>query len=319
MSTSFPTSLDDFTNPSGSQSLASGGHSQLHSDLNDAVEAIQAKVGVDASAVVTSHDYLLAQLAGNLLLGAGEVSVTDAVEATIGRMHVCSGTAADYTVTLPAAAGNANKLIGFRMSPLLTRFVTLVGYDEPGTGTGSIDHASSRVLWANESAILFCDGADWFKVAGKSRPMACGIYLSGGHQTGVTSGTVVKAALNAVDFDTTGLMADTLNNRIVCRRPGLYRVSGAIKIGGTTGGTGLNANASRAVTRLMANGSAAAFAEGECSGLTGGFPTSFTAKDNAWVAGDYFELKGFQNSGSDGHFYGFDHITQLTAVEVPQW
>ncbi len=60
MTTNFPTSLDSLTNPTGANDLddAVGGrtHSQQHADLNDAVEALQAKVGATDSAVVGSID-----------------------------------------------------------------------------------------------------------------------------------------------------------------------------------------------------------------------------------------------------------------------
>lgn len=294
MSTSFPTSLDDFTNPSGSQSLASGGHSQLHSDLNDAVEAIQAKVGVDASAVVTSHDYLLAQLAGNLLLGAGEVSVTDAVEATIGRMHVCSGTAADYTVTLPAAAGNANKLIGFRMSPLLTRFVTLVGYDEPGTGTGSIDHASSRVLWANESAILFCDGADWFKVAGKTIPLTAIAAPSG--TTAVNALTNTRIVLNTSVSDPSTRMVDTSGGSIGVKRSGTYKATAQVRYNNT-------ASAAPRLTGGMWRTRSAVTTEwiilGETVGTaSGGYTIVQTNVLVPMLAADTYDLYAWHNAGA---------------------
>ncbi len=46
MAISFPTSLDNFTNPSSGNTLDSPSHSLQHSDINDAVEAMQRKVGV---------------------------------------------------------------------------------------------------------------------------------------------------------------------------------------------------------------------------------------------------------------------------------
>lgn len=46
MAINFPTSLDNFTNPSSGNTLDSPSHSLQHSDLNDAVEAMQRKVGV---------------------------------------------------------------------------------------------------------------------------------------------------------------------------------------------------------------------------------------------------------------------------------
>jgi hypothetical protein len=46
---SFPTSLDNFTNPSSGNTLDSPSHSLQHSDINDAVEALEAKLGIGAS------------------------------------------------------------------------------------------------------------------------------------------------------------------------------------------------------------------------------------------------------------------------------
>lgn len=49
MSTLFPTAFDNFTNPSGSDATNATvrTHSQQHGDLNDAVEAIQLRLGID--------------------------------------------------------------------------------------------------------------------------------------------------------------------------------------------------------------------------------------------------------------------------------
>jgi len=64
MASNFPSSLDTFTNPSSTDAMDSVSvpHATQHSDLNDAVEALQAKVGVDSSAVTSSLDYKVAQL-----------------------------------------------------------------------------------------------------------------------------------------------------------------------------------------------------------------------------------------------------------------
>ena len=57
MATGFPSSLDALTNPLSTDALTSPSHADQHADVNDAVEALQAKVGVTASAVTTSLDY----------------------------------------------------------------------------------------------------------------------------------------------------------------------------------------------------------------------------------------------------------------------
>ena len=60
MSTQYPGALDNFANPTPSTSQnASRTHSQQHGDLNDAVEALEAKLGVDGSVDTSSIDYLL--------------------------------------------------------------------------------------------------------------------------------------------------------------------------------------------------------------------------------------------------------------------
>lgn len=57
----FPTSLDSFTNPSTNDFLNSPNHVSQHSDINDAVEALEAKLGIFASTPTS----------GKLLRGTG--------------------------------------------------------------------------------------------------------------------------------------------------------------------------------------------------------------------------------------------------------
>ena len=62
MATNFPASLDSLTNPTSSDSLNSPSHSAQHANVNDAVEALQVKVGIDSSADTSSLEYRIAQL-----------------------------------------------------------------------------------------------------------------------------------------------------------------------------------------------------------------------------------------------------------------
>jgi hypothetical protein len=57
VATNFPSSLDSLTNPTSTDALNSPSHADQHANVNDAVEALEAKVGVDGSAVTTSLDY----------------------------------------------------------------------------------------------------------------------------------------------------------------------------------------------------------------------------------------------------------------------
>jgi hypothetical protein len=58
----YPTTIDNFTNPASGDPLNSPSHSTQHTDLNNAVEALEAKVGADSSAVTSSHDYKLSDV-----------------------------------------------------------------------------------------------------------------------------------------------------------------------------------------------------------------------------------------------------------------
>jgi hypothetical protein len=60
VTTSFPTTLDSFTNPTPADKLGTVAvlHTDQHSNLNDSLEAVEAKTGVDFSSVNTSLDYI---------------------------------------------------------------------------------------------------------------------------------------------------------------------------------------------------------------------------------------------------------------------
>lgn len=51
MATNFPGSLDAFTNPIASDTLDNPPHDEQHADINDAMEAVQAKLGVGAHTI----------------------------------------------------------------------------------------------------------------------------------------------------------------------------------------------------------------------------------------------------------------------------
>lgn len=57
MATQFPWNLDSLTNPSASDSMLTVSHSDQHSNANDAIEALEAKVGITNSADTNSLDY----------------------------------------------------------------------------------------------------------------------------------------------------------------------------------------------------------------------------------------------------------------------
>lgn len=57
MSTNFPVAKDQLTNPLSTSSTSTVSHSQQHANANDAIEALQTKVGVNNSTDINSLDY----------------------------------------------------------------------------------------------------------------------------------------------------------------------------------------------------------------------------------------------------------------------
>jgi plastocyanin len=63
MATNFPTSKDTLINPASNDSVQLVPHASQHANANDAIEALQTKVGANGSIDTDSHDYKIANLA----------------------------------------------------------------------------------------------------------------------------------------------------------------------------------------------------------------------------------------------------------------
>lgn len=135
MATNFPTSLDSLSNPSGTDvtGLTTGQsnvtHSQQHTNANDAIEALQAKVGADSSAVTSSLDY----------------KVTNASSSNPGHKHTLAQGATDVT----ASADELNYSVGVT-SAIQTQL-------------NAKTRAFSKVVAPNgitTEADYYCDGTD---------------------------------------------------------------------------------------------------------------------------------------------------------------
>ena len=108
MATNYPGSLDNFTNPTSTNTLDSPSHSLQHSDINDAVEAIENKLGVGTATPGTATAYfpLVAGTAGatswTQLTASGITSGT----ATSGQVLTANGSGAVSFNPVPALSTN---------------------------------------------------------------------------------------------------------------------------------------------------------------------------------------------------------------------
>ena len=120
MATNFPTSLDSLTNPTSSDSLNSPSHSAQHANANDAIEALQAKVGVDSSAVTSSHDYKIAQLESDVA-GFTSGKILQVVNATYSTQVAVTSTtyaATGLTASITPSA-TSSKVFVIITNPML--------------------------------------------------------------------------------------------------------------------------------------------------------------------------------------------------------
>jgi len=103
----FPTTLDTLPDPTSpaTTSLGVNDHSGMHTTENEHIEAIEAKVGVDGSAVATSHDYKLAQLLSTVLT----VQTTDATLTALGAgVSVATNKAAAFLLSVVGKVDGAS-------------------------------------------------------------------------------------------------------------------------------------------------------------------------------------------------------------------
>jgi hypothetical protein len=91
----------------------------------------------------------------NALIGP-EVVVVVTTTLAAGQRAVCSGTGANYSVTLPPVAAAGGKLVGVRITRTTTVVITI-----DGNGSETINGSLTLPLDAGESVLLYCDGTEW--------------------------------------------------------------------------------------------------------------------------------------------------------------
>lgn len=178
MAISFPTSLDTLTNPTSTDPLNSPSHSGQHSDENDAVEALEAKVGVNSSAVATSLDYLLkntsssdpghkhtlANGATDVTSSATEVNITDAGNTTEKVLNVQAKARAERATTAQTITSGSWQKVQ------LNSEVYDIG--------GDYDPATNYRFVAPVSGYYMITGGVRMDDIGADKTMTCGIYVN---------------------------------------------------------------------------------------------------------------------------------------------
>lgn len=194
------------------------------------------------------------------------------IDATLGSPYVFLPTPATGT------------MVGFLVTGTSSKAVTV-----NSSGGQYIDGLTSRTVWAGESAVLMSDGVNWYKVAGRSRPMGAAIAAAA-NQTGVPSGTLTAVVLGTSVTDPSGLMADTSGSQIRIVRDGTYLIGGLAYWGAFSA-------ASTSTFSIVYKTGAVALGDNQkrMDAAESGGPVA--AFERYMTAGEVIYLVGFQSSG----------------------
>jgi len=158
MATNFPTSKDVLTNPTATDKVSVVNHADQHANANDAIEALETKVGIDGSAVTTTHDYKLS----NVTDGDKAVSITGTETLTNKTLTApimispelgtpASGVATNLTGTAAGlTAGNATQTSALKSA---TTTVNVDSSTAPTSGQVLTATNGTAATWATPSSV----------------------------------------------------------------------------------------------------------------------------------------------------------------------
>ncbi len=201
MATNFPTSLDNLTNPAGSDPVNNPSHASQHANLNDAIEKLEEKVGVNNSAVTTSLDYRVKQLETNPVASYTDEEARDAIALalrTSGGITVSSDDVAN-TITLSTDSTIATKTyVDTAVSSTVnTAALTYVPYSEVGNADGiaTLD-ANARIPLSQLGNLI--DGAP--AALDTLNELAAAINDDASYAAGITTALGLKAPIASPTF-----------------------------------------------------------------------------------------------------------------------
>jgi len=163
MAITFPTTLDTLTDPTASDKLNSVTvpHATQHADLNNIVEALEAKVGVNDSAVTTSLDYIVKGATGIRLfaprekwnVAASAATGTISVDLkTAGAWYFTSDATANWTLNFRGDSGaTLDSLVGVGES-VTVAFLATQGGTAYYASAFQVDGSSVTPIWSGGSA-----------------------------------------------------------------------------------------------------------------------------------------------------------------------
>lgn len=254
---------------------------------------------------------------------ANPVAITTTTTITasgVGKVHDCTGTSADYTVTLPTTGLSIGDVMAFRMgtTTTLTKLVTLDSTSGHLLGGGYGAGVQTRIMHSNEIAVIYWDGFNWRKLYGISIPMEFVAENSAG--VSVADNTVVKISLSTIRASNSAMLA---SGRFYPARPGRYNITAMISygkvglIGGNDAYCGIGINSESGFTTAPSKIAVVPFSQNATDSYA---HVGLAANDVLLAAGDYVALIGLQTSGGTVATRTVDVVRpNFTAIEIPTW
>jgi len=140
MAITFPTTLDQLLNPTGTDSVQLVSHADQHSNANDAIEALEAKLGVDNSTNPATIDYKVRDLISKIYTNemAQDTIAAALAAGTHGNITVNYNDAAN-SLSLTATYGDEEVMDAIATSLTAGGGITKVYNDAANTITISVD------------------------------------------------------------------------------------------------------------------------------------------------------------------------------------
>jgi hypothetical protein len=140
MATTFPTTLDQLLNPTSTDSVQLVSHAAQHSNANDAIEALEAKLGVNNSTDATTIDYKVRDLISKIYTNemAQDTIAAALAAGTHGNITVAYDDAAN-SLSLTATYGDEQVMDAIATSLTAGGGITKVYNDAANTITVSVD------------------------------------------------------------------------------------------------------------------------------------------------------------------------------------
>lgn len=210
MATNFPTAIDDLSTSTGStgQPLSNPNHITAHTNQNDAIEALQTKVGVDSSVDTDSLDYKVAHVP------VSSFSDFDVTAPSSNQIFSYNGT--KWVNTLPNIKFGGTGADGALTITSGTTTIDLVGaqflvknYTSISiTGTGKLafsnPHANGTTIVLKSQGAVTLTSSQAPMIDASNCGAIGGTAVSGSSQTGNSGSNGISFAMFKTNFGTVG-------------------------------------------------------------------------------------------------------------------